>query len=666
MLDVIVAVDTGGTFTDVAGWDGDHIEVVKVHSTPSDPSQAILSGLKKLMGRLGRLVCPLKRVVHGTTVATNAVLQRRGARVAFITNEGFGDLLLIGRQTRPRLFELAVKRRQPLVSPEDCFELEGRVDRTGQVVTELTDQALDDVVSRLNSEGPFGAVAVCLLHSYANPTHERHVEDAIRRAMIGASVSLSSHIHPHFREYERASTTVLNAYVQPQMAAYLQQLRQTLSESGFGDELVVLQSDGGAAKVDEVSRKPVHTLLSGPAGGVMGALATGEACRVDRLISFDMGGTSTDVSLLDGRPMLTRESTIDGLPLAVSTLDIHTVGAGGGSIAWSDVGGALKVGPQSAGAEPGPACYGTGEAATVTDANLVLGRLPADAFLGGEVVLDIERARLAIGRLASHLGSTVDETAQGIVNVANAHMMRAIKVISLERGYDPRDFSLVAFGGAGPLHACALSEQLDIAGVLVPASPGICSAVGMLGADFTRELTQSVMKRLDSGEEITESLLQPLLVALRKQATETFEKLSISDERRQVDVACDLRYVGQSFELTVSGREPFDDLVGRFHKQHETRFGYSMPERAVEWVSLKLRLRGVQPKPDLKPSFGSGVELKAGVGACAPCVPRSSLAVGWTGVGPLIVTEYSSTTWVPNGWTIHVLESGTLHLTRVK
>lgn len=497
-----LGVDTGGTFTDFAWLDGDgRLRIHKQLSTPQDPSQAILTG----MGAMG--VAEQTAVVHGSTVATNALLERRGARTALITTAGFADVLAIGRQNRPQLYALVPQKPEPLVPREWRFEVHERVSAQGEILTPLDPAALRPILERLAAEG-IESVAVCLLFSFLRPEHERLIEEVIGNWQLPMTnsqlpvtrphVSLSSEILPEYREYERTATTVINAYVAPLMGRYLERLAEGIAPR----PLAVMQSNGGIISARAAGRQAARTVLSGPAGGVVGARFVAGRAGFEELITFDMGGTSTDVALCPGRLPTTAEGEIAGLPLRLPIIDIHTVGAGGGSLARLDVGGALQVGPQSAGAAPGPACYpgSPNRQATTTDANLVLGRLDADHFLGGAMRLDRERAREALGELAQTMGVATPETAAwGVIQVANMTMERAIRRISVERGYDPRYFTLVAFGGAGPLHACDLAASLQIPRVLIPPAPGILSALGMLAAAPTKDYSQTVMVKLGVG-----------------------------------------------------------------------------------------------------------------------------------------------------------------------
>lgn len=553
-------VDTGGTFTDFVFWDGAAVRTHKVRSTPHDPARAILDGLE----------ADVREVVHGSTVATNALLERRGARTALLTTAGFEDLLEIGRQNRAKLYDWFDPGRMPLVPPELRFGLEERVAYDGSVLQTPSHEAVERAGETILAAGA-ESVAVCLLHSYANPSHEKLVGEALRAR--GLSVSLSHEVLPEYREYERASTTAVNAYVSPLMASYLSGLTSKLPA---GARLRIFQSNGGSMSPAYAGEAAVHTVLSGPAGGVLGAAAVARTAGFERIISFDMGGTSTDVALYDRGFTMTSEGELDGLPVRVGMLDVHTVGAGGGSIAWLDPAGALRAGPRSAGADPGPVCYGQGEEITVTDANLILGRIDPERFLSGRMTLDVARAETRMQQFAKRCGVETRELAEAILAAANANMERAIRKVSIERGHDPREFALVAFGGAGPLHACELAERLEIGSVIAPRGAGVLSAYGMLTADFVREYSHSALER-DAGAVFDELERQ----ARHDLADEGFEQAQL---QRNVD----LRYVGQSYEITVPWNER-----GAFDAAHERLYGYCHPGREVETVAVRLRAIGV-------------------------------------------------------------------------
>ncbi len=601
-----IGVDIGGTFTDFVLFCPDQgtVDTFKRLSTPADPAESVLEHISIVSGARARA----RHIVHGSTVATNALLERKGAPTALVTTRGFRDLLQIGRQNRPSLYDLFADPPAPLVPDRWRLEVGERVDCHGQVLERLDPAEIDLMIPFLQAEG-ITSVAISLIFSFLHPAHEQAIAQQLRAA--GFFVSPSSAILPEYREYERTSTTVVNAYVSPIMDRYLGRLEEALIENRHaagcrlrhaGDSLRIMQSNGGSISATEARRSAVRSILSGPAGGVGGAKAVGEAAGYSRLITFDMGGTSTDVSLCEGTLRTTTEATVGGCPLRIPMLDIHTVGSGGGSIAAVDAGGALRVGPASAGADPGPACYGRGgpdgagrrpaRLPTVTDANLVLGRLAADHFLGGAMQLDSERAREAIGRPAAELGLPLERTALGIIDVVNAQMERALRVISLERGHDPCDFTLVSFGGAGGLHAADLARRLGIQRVLISPYAATLSALGMLMADVIKDYTQTVMLPGDTPLLTLEKRLQPLTRAgVRDLLAEGVHRSEIV-----VEPMLDIRYQGQSYELTV----PFGASVReRFREAHQKAYGYASQETPLEIVNVRLRAVGAVRRPPL-------------------------------------------------------------------
>lgn len=602
---ILVGADTGGTFTDLIAMvvpasprEAPRTYAHKVLSTPDDPGRAVLQGLQELLqGALaewaGRM--PLL-VVHGSTVATNALLERRGVPTAFVTTAGFEDLLLIGRQHRRSLYDLTPDPVAPLIPPERCFGVEERLDASGHPIVPLTEEEAERVAGAVAASG-VESVAICLLFSFRNGAHEALLAEALRRR--GLHVSASHRVLPEYREFERASTTAINAYVSPLMQRYLDRLADQLGRFGV-NRLRVMQSNGGSISAAQAGSDAVHTVLSGPAGGVVGAQFAALRSGFSQVITFDMGGTSTDVSLLPGRVQVTTEGSIDHLPVRVPILDIHTVGAGGGSIAYLDAGGALRVGPRSAGADPGPACYGKGGTEpTVTDAHVVLGRLPVDQFLGGRMQLDAEAARAAVGRLAAALHASVEETAWGILQVANSQMERALRVISVERGFDPAEFSLVSFGGAGGLHAADLARGLGIPRVIVPPHPGVLSAWGMAVADVVKTYSQGVPGLLDRE---TLRVATGVFARLIRQAINDLSAETPGVAEIHLEPSLDVRYSGQSFELslplpviiTPSTRVPdppllhAESLREAFHVAHTERYGHRFAD-PVELVTVRLR-----------------------------------------------------------------------------
>jgi len=649
----LLAVDTGGTFTDLVLRAGGVLRTLKVPSTPADPSEAVLAGIRELVSRDTAFV-----LLHGSTVATNALLERRGARVVLVTNEGFEDVIEIGRQNRPQLYALVGHRPPAPVAREDRLGVAGRMGPDGAELAALDPGELAGLADAVRERGA-ESVAVSLLHAYANPAHEHGVARALDG--LGLPVSLSSEVLPEFREYERTSTTVVNAYVAPVMDRYLGRL-----EAGAGAvRTTIMGSNGGALPVARARREPVHTVLSGPAGGVMGALAWARRAGHEHIVTFDMGGTSTDVSLCPGRPLRTREFEIAGQPVAVPVIDIHTVGAGGGSIARVDAGGALRVGPESAGAEPGPICYGRGGTrVTVTDAHVWLGTLPADGFLGGARTLDREAVRGPLAGLAASLGTSLEDAAEGVLTVADSAMERALRVISVERGYDPIDFAVVAFGGAGGLHVAELTARLGASRAIVPPDPGLLSAYGMLAAPITHEASRTVLVRADAPE--ADDRISGALTTLEDEARTAMAADGFAEAPLTAERWIDARYHGQSFELAV----PADDWSERFHRAHHERYGYRRDDTPAEAVTVRVVVTAPAPELDVPvlaeasgppPVVPSEIHHRGSTRA-AGRVQREALRAGHRLEGPVVVQEYSGTTWVPPGWRLEVDGWGCLHL----
>jgi N-methylhydantoinase A len=654
MPKTIVGIDVGGTFTDIALLEDGRLKVHKLPSTPKDPSRAILQGIAEVGVTEADFV-------HGSTVATNALLEGKGARTALITTLGFEDVLEIGRQNRAELYNLNLDRPPALAPRELRFGLPERVDFTGAIVEDLPAEAVATMVALLK-EARVEAVAVSFLFSFLNPVHEEMVLAALQKLPSTPFISISSRVLPEFREYERTSTVVVNSYVGQVMARYLSDLERSL-----GQRLRIMQSSGGSITARLASEQPVRTILSGPAGGVVGAFYTGVQAGYPDLITLDMGGTSTDVSLCPGAIKETTSSSVGGYPVSVPMIEIHTVGAGGGSIARVDSGGALVVGPQSAGADPGPACYGRGEHVTVTDANLILGRLLPDYFLSGRLSLDRSRAEKLMATLASQIGATVRDAALGINRVVNATMERAIRAISLERGYDPRRFTLLPFGGAGPMHACELAQELGIPRVLVPTRPGILSALGAAIADVVKDYSRTVMLR---GNDVSRERLEEEFHGMERLAREQLKGEGLPVERMASRRLVDARYVGQSFEITIdypapARRADADGLrrsfAERFYRAHLQRFGYADRGEPVEIVNLRLKLVLAVDKPKLAPEpVGPADASEASIGQSEVVYPRGPLATplylreklhsGNRIAGPALVLQMDSTTVVPPGW----------------
>jgi N-methylhydantoinase A len=708
------AIDTGGTFTDCVWIDStNRLRMLKVFSTPADPSRAILEALQKIDYE-GELI-----ILHGTTVGTNTLLERKGACVALVTTAGFEDAIEIGRQARPKLYDFFFDRIEPLVPKDLRFGIEERIASDGEILTNPSSADLKSLASQVAAKHP-ESIALALLFSFANPKNELSVADVLKP--LGVPLSISHQILPEFREYERTSTVVINAYLQPVMQRYLENLdrradeliiRRRASKAGLvkaglveerrfsaaksakrnsgalapAPRIFVMQSSGGITALASAAREPVRTVLSGPAGGVIGAAASASRSGFERIIAFDMGGTSTDVSLVEGSPTTANDAQVAGFPVSVPMLDIHTVGAGGGSLARFDAGGVLRVGPESAGADPGPICYGRGTLPTVTDANLLLGRLRPTQFLGGDFTLDLDRTRRItaewlkkewLKRQGSPL--TPEKFAAGVIRVVNATMEKAIRVVSIERGRDPRDFALVAFGGAGGLHACALAESLNIPHVIVPALPGALSALGILVSDVVKDYSRTVLWRVAG--KIPHARLAQEFAALEKQAASDFGKEAWKG-RVRYHRSIDIRYRGQGYELNL----PFTrNLLADFQQEHKRRYGYAHPTRDLELVTLRLRATvksattGISRKTqtDHVGTAALGRPGRAEPGSTSSPKPqvlfdrkklstsihsRDSLTHGRTYRGPAIVTEYSATTVIPPGKRFHLDRASNLIVT---
>jgi N-methylhydantoinase A len=697
-----IAIDTGGTFTDCVWMDRGRLRMLKVFSTPADPSQAIVDALRKIVDEQeGNRELVL---LHGTTVGTNTLLECKGARTALVTTAGFEDAIEIGRQARPKLYDFFFDRIEPLVPKHLRFGVNERTAADCEILTSPTQQELHALTEQLASAKP-ESIAISFLFSFANPKNELAVADALNS--LAVPLSISHEILPEFREYERTSTVVINAYLQPVMQSYLENLERRASklveERRFSAaktahaqveerpfraaksgqtigalapaRIFVMQSSGGITALSTAAREPVRTVLSGPAGGVVGALTTARASGFDQIIAFDMGGTSTDVSLVDNEIKTATDAQIAGLPVAVPMLDIHTVGAGGGSLARFDAAGVLRVGPESAGADPGPICYGRGLQPTVTDANLLLGRLQPTRFLGGGFTLDLDRTcRITQAWLKKQDSSlSLEKFAAGVLRVVNATMEKAIRVVSIERGRDPRHFALVAFGGAGGLHACALAEALSIPQVIVPALPGALSALGILASDVVKDYSRTVLWRVS--KKIPAERLNREFAALEKTAAADFRRESWPD-KPHYDSSVDLRYRGQGYELNLPLTK---NLLRDFEREHHRRYGYSHPTREVELVTLRLRAIMKSPQRRIKmdhvgtstlgrpggaklggPSFLNAPVQFDGKKQETKIYSRDDLRPAHNYSGPAIITEYSATTVIPPGKRFHLDRAASL------
>ncbi|HEX6499122.1 MAG TPA: hydantoinase/oxoprolinase family protein [Micromonosporaceae bacterium] len=658
---VRVGVDVGGTFTDLVALSDGRLVTSKVPSTPREQSDALFAAI----AAAGVPAATVGVLAHGTTVADNALLERRGGRTALVTTAGFRDVIEIGRQNRPSLYDLTRDRPPPLVPRELRFTVGERMGRDG-VVTPLDPADLDRVVAALG-EAEVDAVAVCLLFGFLHPEHERRVAARIAERLPGVPVSLACDLLPEFREYERTATVAADAYLAPRMASYLRRLASRTRDEGLPDPLV-MQSSGGVADVATAVAQPARFVLSGPAAGVVGASYVASLSGHVDLLTFDMGGTSTDVApVVDGSVQTTTESVIAGVPLKLPAVDVHTVSAGGGSVAWVDSGGALRVGPRSAGAEPGPAGYGLGgDEPTVTDADLLLGYLPDGATLGGAVTLSRDRARAALAGLGARLGLSAEDAALGVVRVADTQMVAALRVISVERGLDPRDFALAAFGGAGGVHACALADDLGISTVLVPRASGVLSALGLAISDIRRDYAGPLLARLDR--------LAPETLARTWQGLEQRARVDLGDQWTEacLDHLADLRYQGQSYELTVAARTP-DALAAEFHAAHERRYGHRHDDDVVEVVAVRLVATVPGEKPDIvepeppaaQPRTGRRRILLDDTGwVDADVYHRARMGHGSAVTGPAVVEFAEATCLVRTGWSGVVDRVGTLVLTR--
>jgi N-methylhydantoinase A len=651
---VLLGVDVGGTFTDAVLFDGEQLHTAKLPTTPGDQSRAVLAAVKKVIELAGSDASEIEAFAHGMTVGTNALLEERGARTALIATRGFADVLEIARQDRPQLYRLCAPKPTPLIGEELRFEAAERIGPQG--VIEPLGEAEPGRLTELVRDSGAEAVAICLLFSYLDPSHERRIAEHLRSELPGVHVSASHEVLPRFREYERCSTTAIDAYLSPLLGRYLGRLEETATGAGLPAPLV-MQSSGGVASVEEAVRAGAWSVLSGPAGGAVGAGLLAELSGDGKALGFDMGGTSCDVCVVEGGEVKRTDSrTIAGRVIQLPMVDVHTVGAGGGSIGWQDGGGALRVGPQSAGAEPGPACYGRGgKEPTVTDANLMLGRLAADSKLAGDMMLDANAAEEAVALLASSLDLDPVEVAEGIVRIANQEMVRALRVVTVERGIDPRRFALLPFGGAGPMHSAAIAAELEIDRILCPRAGGVLSALGLCASDRRRDTTRTVML---GGEDFT---AERVAAAVAELAT----GLS-GDPDATPEVTYEMRYAGQAFELPVSGSTRPDpaDLSERFAAAHEQLYGHRDPEAEV--VLVHIRLAMVSPGARPRPTASAGVVERGsrrvrfdGEWLQTP-VLRGEPSAGTKAEGPVVFELPQSTFVVPPGWTATVDEAGTI------
>ncbi|UNC92367.1 hydantoinase/oxoprolinase family protein [Candidatus Contubernalis alkaliaceticus] len=667
-----IAVDSGGTFTDIALLDENRkkLHITKVPSTPDNPAIAVMTGVLKVLTENKVSSQEVSYFLHGTTVATNALLELKGAVTALITTQGFRDVLEIARQTRPSLYNFFQTKAPPIVPRELSFEVEERILYNGQIETPLNQEHLSVLVKILKEKG-IESAAVCFLHSYLDPQHEKIVKKILTKELPQVFVSCSSEILPEFREYERASTVCINAYVMPTIKKYLEDLEMRLTDEKIKSPLYIMQSNGGIISSKMAREHSARTLLSGPAGGVNAGVHLSRLMEEPNLITMDMGGTSLDVSLIvEGQPRYSTESSIGSYPLRLPMIEIHTMGAGGGSIAFIDSGGALKVGPESAGAVPGPACYGRGgDRPTVTDANLVLGRINPEYILAGDMKIFPEKSVQAIQKhIAAPLGLTLEEAAEGIIKVVNANMVRGIRVVSVEKGFDPREFALVAFGGAGPLHALELAQELAINKVIVPAQPGINSAMGMLAADIRRDY---VLTRIMREENIQVDYLEDLFKELQSKALKELEREGFKYENLLFYRSADLRYPRQAYEINIPlgaeelNKKTLEQMVNEFHDIHLKAYGYNRQEEIIEIVNVRLsvvgKMHSFQHKAErlvdrdlsrasniFRSIYYNGKYIKT------PVYNRDEMAPGGKIKGPALLEQLDSTTVITPGKTAYI------------
>ncbi len=656
-----VGVEVGGTFTDLVAIDGDEVLIAKVPSTPRAPDEGALAAIRAAAVPLSAV----EDLVHGSTVATNAILERKGAATAFVTTKGFRDLLALQRHNRRRIYDLAYAKPEPVVGRRDCYEIEERMAADGAVIRPLDPAAAAEAVDAIFAEGRYQAAAICFLNAYANPAYEEAVAELIKARFPDLNVTCSHEVTREFREYERASTTTLAAFVQPVIDTYLKRFSKSLDKEGFQGRFSVMQSNGGRLPAEAMGRNAITSLFSGPAAGVMGAVRQAGLSGHGDLITLDMGGTSTDVCLVaNGKPELSSETEVDGLPIRTPVLDIVTVGAGGGSIVWVDDGGLLRVGPRSAGADPGPACYGRGgEEATVTDAHVIRGSLRAEAFLGGKMAISPEAAATALVPLAERFEMNLEALADSAIRVADANIVRAIQLVSTERGRDPRDYVLVPFGGAGPLHAAAVAEELGIATILVPPNAGVLSAYGLLASDFLTYDTLTQRVPVTDGAADT---VRARFAGMRAEAEARFAALGIEGPLRH-DYALEMRYVGQAFEVPVHLDEASlaeldtDALLERFNEAHHRVFEFGDAGlNNAEIVSFR---RGTAAAPDALPALHEGGEggvpakttiQTGGHEVRVKLMTRAMFEAGTPVDGPILIEDSTSTILVPETWRAHV------------
>ncbi|WP_077602628.1 hydantoinase/oxoprolinase family protein [Oceanobacillus sojae] len=655
-----IGVDTGGTFTDVALVSEQTGEtfITKVPSTPENSSIGVMNGLKQILSENNISGQDLSFFIHGSTVATNTLLEKKGAKTALITTKGFKDVIEIGRQTRPKLYEFRARRSKPLIQRNLRWELDERINADGEIVKKITENDIQPILKQI-TENQVESLVICFINSFLNAENEKKVKELILRQNPDLAITLSSDILPEIKEYERTSTATVNGYVMPKMQLYLRDLENALSESGISSDLYIMQSNGGVITTDTAVEMPVRTVLSGPAGGVIAGTDIAKQTGLQNLITIDMGGTSLDTALIEnGIPQYTTNSKIDDFPINVPMVEMHTIGSGGGSTAWIDSGGALRVGPHSAGAVPGPVCYGKGGTEpTVSDANAILGRINPDSILGGRMKMDIDNSRKVMKeKIADPLSLSVEEAAEGILRVVNANMVRGIRVISVEKGHDTRDFSLLAFGGAGPLHASDIAKELDSKNIIIPPSPGITCASGMLIADVRHDYVQSYISNTD---QLNIDELNTIFEKMQRNAKEALKKQGFSDEKIQLHLSIDLKYKNQAYDLNISlsgnsvHTEAIDQAVKDFHSTHEKIYGFNREDQALETVNARVTSFGMIDKPENKSTASisnqDDTEFKYrkvyfdGQYLDTKIADRDSLLKGNELVGPAIIEQLDST-----------------------
>jgi len=659
-----LGIDTGGTFTDLCLFDESSgtFEVAKVSSTPKDPSEAVITGIKKLLGNHNIAPGQIRFLIHGTTVSTNALLEGKGAPTALITTEGFEDVLLIGRQSRPKLYDFWAKRPRPIVPRSLCYGISERILYTGEILKPVDVEQTRNIISAIK-DLDINSIAVSLINSYANPEHEHRIKEHIKKLHPDAFVTVSADILPEFREYERTSTVCINAYVMPKVNAYVAHLEAMLKEMEIASDLYIMQSNGGVITAEMAREMSARTVLSGPAGGALTGVFLAKTIDQPNIITIDMGGTSSDICLIeDANPRLTTEADIEGYPIKLPMIDINTIGAGGGSIAWIDAGGVLRVGPQSAGADPGPVCYDLGGTEpTVTDANAILGRINPDYILGGEMNLDLNRAKDVLEQKIAHpLGIDLMKAAEGIIEVVNANMVRGIRRVSVERGYDPRNFALVPFGGAGPLHGAALAHELNMPQVIVSAYPGIASAFGMLSADVRHDYVQT---HIVVADQAYTDRIEDLFADMESNGSAQLKREGFTGPSAMLLRYADMRYLRQAYELSIPltdgrmTRATVENLLQRFHQSHEAAYGYARGKEPVEFVNLRVVALGKLPaiRASEERPEGSGtpkpINKRRVVFSGNPLETavylRDSLLQGQVVSGPAVVEQLDSTIVIP-------------------